>query len=136
MSSSGRGHFLRPRTYGAGTAVVLRLHRELDDAALLEAEDAVLDAISESAASGLVIDLTAVDVIDSLIATKIMQIVRTAHCLGAEVALVGVQPGVAAVMVELDLLLDEALVQPARTVEEGLVCLERVHERHRQPARF
>lgn len=67
-----------------------------DDAMAFQA-----DVLSESEAKGLVIDITAMDVVDSFMARVINETAIQAGMLGAQVILCGMQPDVALTLIEM-----------------------------------
>jgi rsbT antagonist protein RsbS len=70
-----------------------------------------------------VIDVTALDVIDSFVARSLRTIAFTARLRGAETVLVGIQPDVAVAMVQFELSLEP--LHTALDLEEGLAVLRR-----------
>lgn len=71
--------------------------------------------------NGAVIDLTAMDVIDSFAARSVRDLVAMLRLRGVEAVVVGIQPEVAFAMVQLGLRLDGVPV--AMDLEEGLEAL-------------
>jgi len=71
---------------------------------------------------GVVIDLTALDVLDSFATRTIRGIVYTTRLRGADAVVVGIQPEVALAMVQLGLSLDD--VETTLDLEEGLSLLQ------------
>jgi rsbT antagonist protein RsbS len=71
---------------------------------------------------GVVIDVTALDVLDSFATRTIRGIAYTARLRGAETVVVGIQPDVAFAMVQLGLSLDG--IATALDLEEGLLQLQ------------
>jgi len=74
---------------------------DLTDQAALEFQSDVLRAVSETGVEGLVIDITAMDVVDSFMARLINDTATMAHLLGTEVVVCGMQPSVALTLVEM-----------------------------------
>jgi rsbT antagonist protein RsbS len=71
---------------------------------------------------GVVIDVTALDVIDSFASRTLRGIAQTTKLRGAELMMVGLQPDVAVAMVQLGLTLDG--VATALDLEEGLEIIK------------
>lgn len=91
------------------TVAILKLHGILltsipidmsdEDAMAFQAD--VLRVLSESEAKGLVLDITAMDVVDSYMARVINDTAIQAGMLGAQVILCGMQPDVALTLIEM-----------------------------------
>lgn len=71
-----------------------------DEAAILFQTD-VLAKVSETCAKGVVIDITALDVVDSFMARMLNNTATMVRLLGAEVVLCGMQPSVALTLIEM-----------------------------------
>jgi len=82
----------------------------------------LLHKIHETGASGVVIDLTSVDVIDSFIAKVLGDVIGMSKLMGAKVVLTGIQPAVAITLIELGIHLAD--VQTALDLEKGLETLQ------------
>lgn len=85
----------------AATTLVLPLIGVLDSTRLLLLQERALHAIQRSTARYILLDITGVPIIDSEVAQGLLQVVRAARLLGAEVVLVGVRPEVAQAIVGL-----------------------------------
>ena len=72
---------------------------------------------------GLVVDVGALDVIDSFVARSLRTIAVTARLRGARTIIVGIQPDVAIAMVQFDLNLEP--LRTALDLDEALGLLER-----------
>lgn len=90
----------------------------LHDASAVQFKDDLLEKIHDTKARGVIIDLTAIDVVDSFIGRMIADIAAMAGLMGARVVLTGLQPAVAITLVELGLEL--AGVLTALNLEKGL----------------
>ncbi|WP_340820266.1 STAS domain-containing protein [Methanolobus sp. WCC4] len=71
-----------------------------DDDALRYQSD-VVSFLEKSDAKGLIIDITAMDIVDSFMARVINETARMARLMGAKVVLCGMQPMVALTLVEM-----------------------------------
>ncbi|MBM7652240.1 STAS domain-containing protein [Neobacillus cucumis] len=96
---------------------------ELDDQTALQFQEALLQRIYETGASGVVIDLTSVDMIDSFIAKVLGDVISMSKLMGVKVVLTGIQPAVAITLVELGIHLQD--VHTALDLEKGLEILQR-----------
>ena len=93
----------------------------LHDASAVQFKDDLLQKIHDTKARGVIIDLTAIDVVDSFIGRMIADIASMAGLMGARVVLTGLQPAVAITLVELGLELPRVLT--ALNLEKGLALM-------------
>ncbi|MGG1679210.1 STAS domain-containing protein [Neobacillus sp. NRS-1170] len=103
--------------------LLISIQWELDDQTALQFQEDLLNKIHATDASGVVIDLTSVDVIDSFIAKVLGDVVSMSKLMGVKVVLTGIQPAVAITLVELGIHLQE--VQTALDLEKGIETLQR-----------
>lgn len=102
--------------------LIISIQWELDDATALQFQQDVLEKIHETNARGVVIDLTAIEFIDSFIARIFDEVIQMAGMMGAKVALTGIQPPIAITLVELGIELSNVLT--ALDLESGLDRLQ------------
>ncbi|HLK38396.1 MAG TPA: STAS domain-containing protein [Polyangiaceae bacterium] len=110
-----------------GDILIASVVTALTDKDLLHLKDELADKIGRMRARGVVVDVTALDVVDSYAARMLRGIAHTAKLRGAETVVVGIQPEVAFGMVELGLSLDD--VETALDLEEALAHLRAVGAR-------
>jgi rsbT antagonist protein RsbS len=110
---------LRQRSY-----LIASIHEALDDGEFLRFQEELVDQIGRVRASGIIIDVAALDVIDSFGARALQNLARMARLRGAETIIVGIQPMVAFTMVRLGMLLSD--LHTALDLEEGLDGLDRL----------
>jgi rsbT antagonist protein RsbS len=96
----------------------------LHDKIAVQYKTAILEKIVETKAKGLVLDLSAIDVVDSFLVKQIAEIATAAHIMGAEVVVVGLRPEVAMTLVEMGFTLEG--IHTARDLEKGIETLRRV----------
>jgi rsbT antagonist protein RsbS len=102
---------------------------ELDDTSAMQLQEDLLSKLQETAATGVVLDLTSLDIIDSYIAKVLGDIVTMSKLMGAEVVITGMQPAVAITLIELGINLNG--VSTALDLEKGVEMLNtRVEEPH------
>src|SRR5699024_11718676 len=89
----------------------------------------LLNKIHKTGASGVVIDLTSVDIIDSFIAKVLGEVVTMSDLMGAKVVLTGIQPAVAMTLIDLGIHMQD--VPTALDLEQGLMKLDRRSEERR-----
>ena len=104
-----------------GDILVASIQAALTDRDLAVLRDELADRVGRFRARGVIIDVTALDVLDSFATRTIRAIAYTAKLRGAETIVVGIQPEVAFAMVRLGLTL--AGVTTALDLEEGLALL-------------
>ncbi len=104
-----------------GDVLIASIQAALSDRDLDLFKDELADRVGRFRARGVVIDVTALDVLDSFATRTIRGIAHTARLRGAETIVVGIQPEVAIAMVQLGLSLEG--VSTALDLEEGLALL-------------
>ena len=97
------------------------VHVELHDEVAQAFQEDVLTAIESSKATGLVVDITGLDTVDSYVARILAETARMAKLMGTTSVLVGMRPEVAATLVGMGYAMDG--VQTALNLEEGLATL-------------
>jgi rsbT antagonist protein RsbS len=111
-----------------GQVLIASIQAALSDKDLVSLRDELADRIGKLRARGVVIDVTALDVLDSFATRTLRGIAYTAKLRGAETVVVGIQPEVAFAMVQLGLSLDG--IPTGLDLEEGLAVLRaKSHER-------
>ena len=107
-----------------GTTLIASVHTALDDSQLEHFREDLVDRIGRDRARGVVIDVAALDVIDSFATRTLRQITEMARLRGARTVVVGIQPDVAFVIVQLGM--DTGSLVTALDLEEGLAHLAAV----------
>jgi rsbT antagonist protein RsbS len=105
-----------------GHYLIASIQSALSDSEVLELRDSIADRIGTLRSQGIVIDVAALDVIDSFVARSLKTIAQTAKLRGADTVIVGIQPDVAVAMVQFRLNLFP--VQTALDLEEALALLD------------
>jgi len=101
-----------------GSTLIASVHTALDDSELVRFEHDLVNQIGEHRSRGVIIDVAALDVIDSFAALTLRRIAEMARLRGALTVIVGIQPEVAFTMVQLGM--GTGHVPTALDLEEGL----------------
>ena len=105
-----------------GAYLIASIHTALDDSQLVRFQNDLVELIGSDRARGVVIDVAALDVLDSFASRTLRDIGEMARLRGAVTVIVGIQPDVAFAMVELGM--DTGGVRTALDLEEGLAELD------------
>lgn len=111
-----------------GEFLLVTIQVDMHDQLALTLQDDLSNMISKTTARGVLIDISALDIVDSFIGRMIGTISGLSKIMDADTVLVGMQPAVAITLVELGLTLPGVLT--ALNVERGMRLLrERVDSR-------
>lgn len=110
-----------------GDTLVASVNTALDDSEMLRFQADLVRQIGEHRARGVIIDVAALDVLDSFGSRTLRGIAEMARLRGAVTVIVGIQPDVAYAMVRLGM--DMGNIATALDLEEGLAHLARVRQR-------
>ena len=106
-----------------GDVLIASIQAALTDHDLLQLKDELAEKVGRLRSRGVIIDVTALDVMDSFATRTLRGIAATARLRGAQTVVVGVQPDVAISIVQLGLTLQG--VATALDLEEGFELLQR-----------
>lgn len=104
--------------------LVASIQVDLTDHDVLQFQQDVLQKVDETDAEGLVIDITALDVVDSFMARVINDTAQMTHVVGAKVVLCGMQPSVALTLTEMGRQL--VGVETALNLNHGVAKVQRL----------
>jgi rsbT antagonist protein RsbS len=104
-----------------GEFLLVTIQVDMHDQLALSLQDDLTDRIEKTSARGVLIDISALETVDSFIGRMIANISGLSRILGAQTVLVGMQPAVAITLVELGLALPG--VRTALNVERGMKLL-------------
>jgi len=104
-----------------GGYLIASIQAALTDSDMLQLQDDLMSQIGRFRSRGIIIDVTALDVMDSFASRSLRNIAHMTRLRGAETVLVGIQPEVAFAMVQLGINLED--VSTALDLEEGLLFL-------------
>ena len=111
---------LRVSILTQGSYLIASIHTALDDGQLTRFQRDLIDRIGAQRARGVIIDVAALDVLDSFGSRTLQDIARMSRLRGAETVIVGIAPELALNMVRLGLQLE---LPTALDLEEGLAYL-------------
>ncbi len=104
-----------------GDCLLVTIQVDLEDQTALALQDDLSARIEATGAHGVLIDISAVEIVDSFIGRMLASISAIALVLDARTVVVGMQPAVAITLVELGLSLPG--VRTALNVERGMAML-------------
>lgn len=105
-----------------GKFLIASVQGSMTDADLLQLRQELVNDVRRHRATGVIIDVSLIDVMDSFAARTLRVITQMVKLLGAEAIIVGIQPDVAFAMVQLGLTLEGT--STALDLEEGLALLQ------------
>lgn len=106
-----------------GDYLIASIQSDLSDSQVLQLRDDLAERVGASRARGIIVDVAALDVIDSFVARSLRSIAVTARLRGAETVIVGIRPDVAIALVHFDVNLEP--VQAALDIDEAIELLDR-----------
>jgi rsbT antagonist protein RsbS len=113
-----------------GHYLIASVQSALTDADLMHLREAIAEKVGRFRSRAVIVDVTALDVMDSFAVRTLRDIAHMTKLRGAETVIVGIQPEVAFAMVQLGLALKN--IPTALDLEEGLAYLDsRAKERLR-----
>ncbi len=107
-----------------GKHLLVTIQIDMQDQTALMLQEDLAGQIEKSGAHGVLIDVSALEVVDSFIGRMLVSISDIGRLLGATTVVVGIRPAVAITLVELGLSLGG--VRTALNVERGMAILDGV----------
>ena len=106
-----------------GPYLIATVQSALSDEDLLQLRDAIVQKVGQLRSRGVIVDVTALDVMDSFATRTFRDIAQMIRLRGAETVIVGIQPEVAFTLVQLGMRLEG--IATALDLEEGIAFLDR-----------
>ena len=105
-----------------GQVLLVTIQLDMQDQMALALQDDLANKIADSGAKGVLIDISALEIVDSFVGRMLASISGISRILDATTVVVGMQPAVAITLVELGLSLEG--VRTALNVERGMELLQ------------
>ena len=105
-----------------GSTLLVTIQLDMQDQMALALQDDLANKIADSGAKGVLIDISALEIVDSFVGRMLASISGISRILDATTVVVGMQPAVAITLVELGLSLEG--VRTALNVERGMELLQ------------
>jgi rsbT antagonist protein RsbS len=106
--------------------LIASVQSALSDSDIRQLQENLLDLVGKHRSRGVIVDVGAMDVIDTYATRSLRAVARSTKLRGAEMVVVGIQPEVAFAMVQFGLTLDD--INTALDLEDGMGLLERLTE--------
>ncbi|MGN9784387.1 STAS domain-containing protein [Nonomuraea sp. ZG12] len=107
-----------------GDTLIVSIQGDLEDQSVLALQEDLADKVVAAGARGVIIDISAVEIVDSFIGRMLATIADMLRVLDADTVVVGMRPAVAITLVELGLSLGG--VRTALNLEKGVALLDHV----------
>ncbi|SHM07155.1 STAS domain-containing protein [Actinacidiphila paucisporea] len=109
-----------------GDVLLVSIQVDLEDQMVMDLQEDLSQRIVDTGAHGVVIDISALEIVDSFVGRMLATIAAISRVLGAETVVVGMRPAVAMTLVELGLSLGG--VRTALNLEQGIGALRRTRD--------
>lgn len=106
-----------------GDHLIASVQSDLSDSEILALRDEIAERVGRERVCAVIVDVTALDVIDSFVARSLQSLAAVARLRGAETVVVGIQPDVAIAIVQFNL--DLHPLRTALDLDEAQVVLDR-----------
>ncbi|HLA01070.1 MAG TPA: STAS domain-containing protein [Thermodesulfovibrionales bacterium] len=107
-----------------GENIIVPIQVELHDRAAVKLQEDILKKIEETESSGLIIDVSAVSVVDSFLGRLLGETAKMANLIGAETVLVGMKKEVVITLIQLGMVIKD--LHTALNIEDGMMLLEKL----------
>ena len=101
-----------------GSTLLATIQIELNDTVVDSFQNDVLEEIERTGAKGLIVDISALETVDSYVARMLANTGKMAKLMGTETVIVGMRPAVAATLVRMGYFMEG--INTALSLEEGL----------------
>jgi rsbT antagonist protein RsbS len=101
-----------------GSTLLATIQIDLHDTVVDSFQNDVLEEIEKTGASGLIVDISALETVDSYVARMLANTGKMAKLMGTSTVIVGMRPAVAATLVRMGYFMEG--IDTALSLEEGL----------------
>ena len=101
-----------------GDILLVSIQVDMEDQTALQLQEDLADRVVATGCHGVIIDITAMDIVDAFVGRMLSTVAAISKVLDAETVVVGMRPAVAITLVELGLSLNG--VRTALNVERGM----------------
>ena len=105
-------------------ALLVSIQDDITDTEILELQDRLSNKISENRIDGVILDISALEIVDTFVGRVIAQLAGISRLLAADTYVVGMRPTVAVTLVELGMYLPE--IRTALSLPHALTQLRRL----------
>jgi rsbT antagonist protein RsbS len=116
-----------------GDYLIASIQSDLTDSQVVRLRDDLTERVGAHRVRGIIVDVAALDVIDSFVARSLRSIAVTAKLRGAETVVVGIQPDVAIAMVQFSLNLEP--LRATLDLDEARALLDRLTQKDTEDGR-
>ena len=117
-----------------GDVLLVSIQEDLSDDEIIELQDQIIGRVAESRAAGLVIEISAIDMVDSYMARVLNEISTMVNVLGSQTVITGMQPAVAITLVDMG---SELIgVKTALNLEKGLEEIQQMIDDRKSEAAY
>jgi len=109
-----------------GENLIISIQSDIDDKTALDLQTVLTERIRDTGATGVLIEVSALDMVDSFLARTLSDIASMSATMNAITVIVGIQPAIAITLVELGLELRGA--HTALNMENGIALLNRLKQ--------
>lgn len=108
--------------------LIVSIQKELDDNLALQLQSDLAEKLAATGSSGIVLDFTAVVLVDSFIAKVVGDIARITHLMGSHLVVTGLKPQIALTLVDLGIHLSG--VTTALNLQKGINLLRKMESKN------
>ena len=106
--------------------LIASIQVDLDDVSMRDFQQDLLDELVRRRSDGVIVDITAIDMVDSFMARTFNDMANAIHLLGAQLVIVGTRPSLAITLVQMGLSIPGAI--PALDLDAGMEVIRELRE--------
>lgn len=108
----------------SGDILIVPIHGAMTDQEAIQLQEEILDAVSATTAKGMILDITALETVDSFIARMLSETSEMVELMGTKSIIAGMSPPVAVTLVEMGR--TSVGLETALNLEKGLIRLRQL----------